>query len=553
MKKLLPFLFLFITILSYSQGFTIKNFDIKLEIKADGSYHIEETIDANFYEKRRGILRDIETSYIIQNRKINLDIVNINIAGHDYKVNKSKDKVSIRIGNPDVYITGDQTYRISYIIRKGIIGYPDHQEFHSDLIGNDILTRVDNVDFEIKLPKSITLQSEDMKVTGGPKGKNLNIVEIKQVDSRTLKGSSLRALNPKEGITAAIRLPERYLDVANNVVEYYEQEEQGAKREQHPWYLALPLALFGYFVSFWRKLRKKDYIVDETTVTPYPPSGMTSAHVGAFVDQTAHARDIVSLLPYWASEGFVEMKQIADEIFLYKIKNLNPDFPEYEHLIFNKLFEENDVSKISDLKNKFYMTLMKAQSLLTKEVKLQEYYDPNYLKLFRTWRLILFPVAMIAVGIISMIAFQLFIMGIGFIALGLFGFILPLFRLPLTEKGAQLKSEIERFKRFLKQPDKKELARLLEEDPKYFDNMFPFAVAFGLEDPFLESVEPYMQTLPFWYHNDQGMNSFSTFRSSFKPEVIQSAFSHAPTSSSGGSGGGFSSGSGSGGGGVSSW
>ena len=38
-------------------------------------------------------------------------------------------------------------------------------------------------------------------------------------------------------------------------------------------------------------------------------------HVGAFVDQTAHTRDIVSLIPYWGSEGFLEMKDLKEKLF----------------------------------------------------------------------------------------------------------------------------------------------------------------------------------------------------------------------------------------------
>ena len=154
----------------------------------------------------------------------------------------------------------------------------------------------------------------------------------------------------------------------------------------------------------------------------------------------------------------------------------------------------------------------------------------------------------------SFIFFELVFLGIGFIAAAIGGFILPIFNLPLTKKGAKLKSEADAFKRFLKDPDQKVLEDVINEDPAYFDKMFPFAVAFGLEKAFLSNMDPYMSSAPYWYYTSQQNNSFANFRTGFQPEVIQSAFSSAPHSPSSGSpGGGFSSGGGVGGGGGGSW
>ncbi len=551
MKLQLVLIFISLSFLLNAQDFIITNFDIELEINADGSFDVVETIDVNFNKTKRGIFRKIENTYNVNGGTLYLDIHKIDIQGYEYKVDKSKDLVSIKIGSIDTYITGNQQYKISYKIRNGIIPYPEHQEFHYDLTGNEWNAPIESVSFTIKLPKSITLSASDIKITGGRTNQNLEVAKISQVDSRTIRGASLHPLNKYNGITAAIKLPKRYLEVANNKITYYKKEEPKVYK---PWYIALPLALFGFFVSFWRKIRKTNFTGDNEDMRVYPPEGLTSAHIGAFADQTAHTRDIVSLLPYWGGEGFIKMKQIGDEVFLYKIKNLPSNFPEYEHIIFDRLFMDSEVSKISDLKTKFYTSLIKAQSLLTKEVKLQDYYNPEYIKIFRSWKLVLFPIAMIALGLVSLIYFELIFLCLGFFGAAIGGFILPIFNLPLTEKGARLKSEIDAFKRFLKDPDKNTLESVIKDDPSYFDRMFPFAVAFGLEKSFLKRLEPYMPSAPYWYYSDQSNNSFVNFSTGFQPEAIQSAFSSAPYNpSSGSSGGGFSSGSGVGGGGGGSW
>lgn len=556
MKNLLVFLFLSLTFLINAQDFDITNFKVDLEVNADGSYNVIETIDVFFKDEKRGIFREIENTYTINNGTVKIGINNIAVAGHDYNVNNKKDKVIIKIGNPDVYLKGKQQFIISYIIDKGIITYPDHLEFHYDITGNSWNVPIDDVEFTIKLPKSITLSADDIKVTGGRKNENLNIAELRQTDSRTLQGRSLRRIGKKNGITAAIRLPEKYLDVANNQVTYFEQEKK--KESSKPFYILIPLALFGWLFSFWKKMRKTDYIGDSNEIVMYPPNGLTSAHIGGFIDQTSNARDIVSLLPYWAGEGYIEMKQIVEEIYLYKIKNLPPDFPEYEHLIFNKLFSKKDVAKISDLKSKMNSTVFKAQSLLTKEIKQQDYYHPGYVKIFKSWRRWLFPIFMILFGLFSFFYLQLYILGLGCFIAAIAAIFLSVLGIPLTEKGAKLESEIKSFKKFLKDPDRNLLEKVIQEDPSYFDKMFPFAIAFGIENTFLDKLETHMAKAPYWYHSDQENHSFSTFRDGFKPEVIQSAFS-TPSHDSGngsghgGSGGGFSSGSGVGGGGGGSW
>lgn len=551
MKNLLTLIVLFTFSHLSAQDFVITHFDINVTINVDGSLDVTETIDVRFNQERRGIYRDIENMYESNGKRYSLNIHDIRVEGHEHKVTSGKQIVNIRIGNPNVYVSGNQQYKISYSIENGILPFPEHQEFHYDFTGNQWNTTMDKVDFTINLPRGLTLSKDDMLVTGGRRGQNLNIAEIAQVSPTMIKGGSTQRLESRSGITAAIRLPKTYLDVAANKITYYESPKP---KDYNPWYVAIPMAIFGFFLTFWRRLRNTNNIVEDENVKIYPPEGLTSAHIGAFVDQTSNTRDIVSLLPYWGAEGFLEMKQIGKDIFLYKVKNLPPNFPEYEHIIFDRLFKYDDVAKLEDLQTKFYTTLSKAQKMLTNEVVLQDYYDPRYQKLFRSWKLVIFPLSMIVLGVLSIVILDQLYLAIGFFIVALGGFILPFFRLPLTEKGATLKAEIKAFQRFIKEPDRKLLSQVVQEDPEYFNKMLPFAVAFGLEKGFLKDMEPYLSIAPFWFYSDMQHNSFANFGQHFKPEVIQSAFTSMPAgSSSGSSSGSFSAGSGIGGGGGGSW
>ena len=101
----------------------------------------------------------------------------------------------------------------------------------------------------------------------------------------------------------------------------------------------------------------------------------------------------------------------------------------------------------------------------------------------------------------------------------------------------------------------------MEKDPKYFENVFPYVVAFGIDKAFVKRIQPYMEYGPTWYYYGDHMGTserapFGNFSDQFNVNTVTSAFTSQPGSSGSGSSTSFSSGSsggGFGGGGGSSW
>jgi uncharacterized membrane protein len=106
---------------------------------------------------------------------------------------------------------------------------------------------------------------------------------------------------------------------------------------------------------------------------------------------------------------------------------------------------------------------------------------------------------------------------------------------------------------------------IFEHDPKkslqIFSTLFPYAIAFGLEEKWTHLFEGIIKSTPEWYTSSSS-SSLSHFSSSFgalSSSIGSAARSGAPvssggsSSSSGGSSGGGSSGGGGGGGGGGSW
>ena len=97
MKKLLLFFFIILSNYAFTQDFTITNFDIDLTINADGSFDVVETIDVNFSKRKRGIYKDIKTTYFVEGKKYDLDVQKIDIKDYEYRVENKKDNINIRI------------------------------------------------------------------------------------------------------------------------------------------------------------------------------------------------------------------------------------------------------------------------------------------------------------------------------------------------------------------------------------------------------------------------------------------------------------------------
>ena len=117
------------------------------------------------------------------------------------------------------------------------------------------------------------------------------------------------------------------------------------------------------------------------------------------------------------------------------------------------------------------------------------------------------------------------------------------------------------FKWFLEKAPDNKLKEVVDKDPNYFDNVYPYVVAFGIDKLFIKRVEPYMEYGPTWYYYGDHMGQsqrapMKTFSDQFNVSSVSSAFTSQPGSSGSGSSTTFSSGSsggGFGGGGGGSW
>ncbi len=150
------------------------------------------------------------------------------------------------------------------------------------------------------------------------------------------------------------------------------------------WILFLPFLIFALVYRFWLKRGKDE---EFSVMTAYhPPMELTPAESGILIDDQLHDRDLLALIPYWASRGHLTIEEHKEKVIFglgekidfefHKVKDLPSDAHTYEHTLFNGIFKKGNDIKLSSLVNKFYETMEKARKELEAQIKKRSFYEP---------------------------------------------------------------------------------------------------------------------------------------------------------------------------------
>ena len=561
MKNAILFALSFLCLCSTSRAndFEIKSFHTDIVIHEDGSFDVKETIDIFFNEKRRGIYREIPYKYLIKGENYTIRLTDIDVEGEQTKITSSGKNKKIRIGHPEITIDGHKTYYINYRVDKALLQHEDSYEFYWNLTGNDWDIPIEQVSFSIVYPDLIDLDDEDIRIFADDYGSTFTAVEY-EVTRNRLIGKSTNIVQPGYGISVATMIASANLNISPDSLGQIEIP----KVYPQDLYFPLPAILLGWLAWLWKRKdrRKMPAEVDDQY---YPPDNMSPTEVGAFYDYQVNNRDMLALIPKWGNEGLIKLESIPKkdgkfDIYFHKESEINYDAPEYEKNLFDGLFAESQVIFLEDLKNKFYKVFSESKSKFSKHIILEELYDKRSKdKLHNPSSLILW-IGLILTSIFLMINFHFFITGMLFICLGIIGIVITFSRPKLSERGFNSHNHLRGLRNFLHNPDENQIQKLLKNDSNYLDKMFPYVVAFGLDDKWNSKLKTIsgVDHQPAWYYESRDNTNgkpISSFSEAFSPKSIESAFTSSPASSSSRGGGGVSgsSGGGFGGGGGGSW
>ena len=607
-RKLVLFLFLTFFLLPFNvnaqEAFDIKKYDVDVEVGVNNTLKITEDITVFFNESRHGIIRKIPYSGSVERLdgtrgRFRAKIKNI-VVNEKSSLSSEEGYKLIKIGDANKLVDGLVNYKISYTYYLGRDKNKGFDELYLNIIGTEWDTTIDEVTFNISMPKEYDNEKLGFSIGGyGSFGYNENDIEFAQF-SNNISGKTKIQLDNYEGLTVRIELPDNY----------FERVDKFAFLNIT--FISISVLFAVLSLYWWRKHGVDREVVE--TVEFYPPDGMNSAEVGYAYNLTSSDNAIVSLLIYLANKGYLRIEEVdtkGKDFKIIKVKDYDGN-NENERLFFEGLFKNKDVVEKDDLEESFYKVIATIKFNLEKDrFKYSEkkssgirlaIVGTSLLTLFCTLikpfldgyeidfviissvsvlvmaGLIAFLTAIIkksalvvSIIILCLSIFISYSLGnlylfddkmyfmifmTGFISI-IIQFISFAYMGKRTVEGAKLLGKLKGFKNFLKLAEKEKLETLVLDDPSYFYNILPYTYVFGLSDKWIKKFESIALSPPDWY-TSSNPNMFDVYVfNRFMDNTISSAktaMTSVPYSSggSGSSGGGFSGG-GVGGGGGSSW
>ena len=340
-------------------GYDISTYNVDISIGENNVYHVTETIIADFHEPRHGIYRTIPYKLLLlweegdtsKEYTYSTSINSIKVQNFDFHLSRQDGNVNIKIGDAEEYVSGKVVYKISYDHFLGNDKIKSQDFVYYNLIGTEWNCNIDDVSFNVTLPKDFD-QDKIEFYSGVNLSRNLAPVQY-TVNNNTISGSLNNGLNPYSGLTIKIDLPQGYFNPSM----------------AFSWNLVfIPAAIIFSVLSLIFLLKHGLDPALVKTVEFYPPNNMTPAEAGYIIDSIVDDKDVISLIVYWASKGYIIIDQIKQNDFtLIKLKDLDITHSEYEKYMFNKLFDNRDSVLVSGLKNSFYKTIKETSNKISEE------------------------------------------------------------------------------------------------------------------------------------------------------------------------------------------
>jgi uncharacterized membrane protein YgcG len=586
-------------------GWTITSFDVSYEIHEDGTVSAVEDIHVDFGSlERHGIFRAIPVEYVYDtkyNRLIELTGVAVDDGTNpiNWKIDAERPHLVLRIGDPDVLVTGEQRYRISYTINDGLNPFDTHDEFFWNATGNDWPVSIENASASVTAPGGI----EVITCFEGPTGSNAPCDDptfepnAAQFDTRTI-------VPPGSGLTIVVGMEKGAVQVdppvlIPNSVDPIDEIVDFMGLRPLPIGIAIAVAVLGLLIVYrlwWTAGRDRWYgnvahVVEgvvpddikplgthETIVVEYTPPEVTAggadskralrpAEVGLLMDERADTLDVSATIIDLAVRKHLRIVELEKGSILgifknqdYELERLdNPDdlLLPFEERIYVGIFSGNHKVKLSELRNKFYKDLARAKKdLYTISVRDLKFFPASPESVRKVYTGTGFAGLVGGAGLVFALGGWADAGIIG-VAISLIGGVLLLTSSAMprrTAVGRRMYRRCLGFRLYMEtaETDRQRFA----ENENMFHEYLPYAIVYECVDKWAKVFEDLgLQPQPEYYVGTHPFVplSFAATMSSFSASVSTTMTSTPGGSGGSGVGGGGFSGGGGGGGGGGSW
>ncbi|CAN5208991.1 DUF2207 domain-containing protein [soil metagenome] len=587
-------------------GWVIEQFDVAVAVADDGELTVTEDITVDFGGlERRGIFRTFPVRYEVSgyerqfsmpdglepsqvHRVLEIDDLEVSsTAPDDVDVTRpglTGTTLTVRIGDEDTFVTGRQTYRISYVVRGAVNRLEDVDELQWNITGDEWSVPILRASATVEGPQIVRAAC----ARGGFGASNPCSGQEPSAGAVTFTTEVLR---PGEGMTVAVGFQRDAIDVPPP--DLRPRWELGRAMSGHP--LTLPLAalttllgLGGVGVLLFRQGRDRvaqggqtvDGRVDgqarrpllsrrQTPVEYRPVDDLRPAQMGVLIDEKVDPVDISATLVDLAVRGHLQIAETLQRRFLSTSTDWTFTQTEagsapllaYERKLLDGLFRSGPQVAVSELKGSFATTYSTVQQELYADAVRNGLFGDRPNQVRSRW---------LGIGVVALLlTVVLFVLAVRSTTFAAATLPLVVAAVALTAghrwmphrtpKGSRLLRRTLGFREFIRTAETGRME--FAEQENLFVSYLPYAVVFGAVDKWARAfgsvgAGPAAAGVAggYWYVSSTGrppaLGNLTDGLAAFSNSVGGSL---AATPSSSGSGGGASSGGGFGGGGGGSW
>ena len=587
---------------SADEGWQITLFDVQDTVQADGALVVHETIQADFgSQQHHGIIRDLYTRRAcapIQSgqqqpsqpcpsgAKRVYTISDIKVAdgaGNPEQVSQSTsgDTLELKIGNPNVLVSGQQTYQISYAVKGAVVAYPDHDELYWDVLGSWPV-QVEHVQVALSLPDGATLQTTCFQGSVGstePCANSASGAAASYSTTRTLAESQAVSIVAgwQRGIVA---VPPPVFSKTKTFGDFFTFDaiEFGGMA------VVALLSLAVLLQIWWRHGRDRRYkslyyltndpaegtkplFAHTDVVVEYtPPDDLRPAEMGVILDERADTLDVTATIVDLAVRDYLHITEIPKKGLLgqtdWKLTKKAGDeaaLQPYELKLLDGLFKDGDEVQMSDLKNTFVSRLQAVKAALYSDAMKRKWFSQEPEKARNGALALGVAVAVVGVVVAGLIGyfFGRALIGVPIAVAGLLLVLLSRAMARRTATGSEALRRVLGFRLYIATAETRR--QEFNEQQNIFAKYLPFAIVFGCVTKWAKAFEGLddaaQQSTASWYTSTTPFQvaAFSAGLQGFSSSVSGTISSSPPSSGGSGFGGGGFAGGGGGGGGGGSW
>jgi len=540
----------------YADNESISRFNTTIKILPDGKIFVKEDITYDFgTNKKHGIFRT--TPYKKTNQegdKFVMTLENISVqddSGRSYKFTTSKNRtageVTLKIGDPDAYVTGQILYEISYTVSGALAYFEDHDELYWNFTGNKWEVPILSSTNLIILPNSVSYKEANSTCFTGYYGSSEKNCQVNIAEKGALINTT-GILSSGQGISGVVGFPKGAVAVLE-------------PQPDSSWIIDAVIGLIAFVVFvFWyiyypiktliKRLDNRKYLENNKRIVAAwfdPPKDdksrkYTPAETGVLIDKTPDHKEVTATIIDLAQKGYMKITKDKDDFVFMKVKDYKKDtfIKVYEKSILDGLFEKKEIINTKDLKTSksFGKNIAEFLKEVVEELEKKELFEEDLSKEKNMF---------IGMNIFAGITFNAFYL--------LVSLLLRHHYIRFSKKGVEKYSETSSLNNFLVSQDEK--LDFQAQNMMFFEKLLPYATAFGVENVWAGRFKDLKLTESDWFEGDIRDVAFYAAISNSINRSVQSSMTHYSSGSSssgfssGFSGGGFSGGGGGGGGGGS--